>query len=71
MESLRDQFWGPLLFLLYINDLHSNIQDATLAPFADDINIIIMDKSIDAVQVWLKRVMKQFKTWFSNNCLYQ
>jgi hypothetical protein len=58
---------GPLLFLSYINDLPLNIQDAKLVLFADDINILIIDKNIDAIQERINRVMKQFETWFSNN----
>ena len=37
--------------------------------FADDINILIIDKNIDAVQARLNRVIKQFENWFSNNNL--
>ena len=35
--------------------------------FADDINILIIDKNIGAVQARSNRVIKQFETWFSNN----
>jgi fructose-specific phosphotransferase system component IIB len=55
--------------MLYVNDLPLNIQDAKLVLFAADINILIIDKNIDAIQVRLNRVMKQFETWFSNNSL--
>ena len=37
--------------------------------FADDINILIIDKNIDTKQERLNRAMKQFETWFSNNSL--
>ena len=57
------------MFLSYKNDLPLNIQDAKLVLFADDINILIIDKNIDAIQERLNRVMKQFETWFSNNSL--
>jgi hypothetical protein len=50
------------LFLLYINDLPLNIQDEKLALFVDDINIVIIDKNIDAMQESLNRVMTQFET---------
>ena len=60
---------GPLLYLLYINDLPLIIQNAKLALFAYYINILIIDKNIDAVQAMLNRVIKLFETWFSNNSL--
>jgi sarcosine oxidase/L-pipecolate oxidase len=35
---------GPLLFLLYVNDLPVNIQGAKLVSFADDINLLVTEK---------------------------
>jgi hypothetical protein len=61
-------FW-PDLFLLCINYLPLNIQDAKLVFFADDINILIIDKNIDAVQAGLNRVIQHFETCLSNNSL--
>jgi hypothetical protein len=55
---------GHFSFLFSVNDLPLNIQDAN---FADDINIFIIDKNIDAVQARLNRVIKQFENLFSNN----
>jgi len=58
----------PHLFLIYIyiyiNDLPLNIQDAKLVSFADEINILIIDKNIYAIQERLNGVLKQFETWF-------
>jgi hypothetical protein len=34
---------GPLLFLVYINDLPMNIQDTKLVIYADDTNILVTD----------------------------
>jgi len=36
---------------------------------ADDINILIVDKNIDAVQARLNRAIKQFETLSSSNSL--
>jgi hypothetical protein len=41
---------GPLLFLLYLNDLPLNIHGANLVMFADEINVLIMDRDICALQ---------------------
>ena len=36
---------GPLLFLIYINDLPLNIQGARLILYADDTNVLVGDKN--------------------------
>ena len=36
---------GPLLFLLYINDLHRAIKSSTVFHFADDTNLLLIGKS--------------------------
>jgi hypothetical protein len=41
---------GPLLFLLYINDLYLNIHGTNLVISADDINVIITDTDVGALQ---------------------
>ena len=41
---------GPLLFLLYINDLPLNIHVAYLVMFADDINVLITDTNVGVLQ---------------------
>jgi len=45
-----------------MNDLPLNIQYAKLVLFVDDINILTIHKSSDAVQGRLNRVIKQFET---------
>jgi hypothetical protein len=57
----------PNLFLLCINDLPLNIMDGKLVFFADDINILIINKTINAMQGRINTIMKQFGTWISND----
>jgi len=58
---------GPLLFLLYINDLSLNIHGANLVMFADDINVLIIDSDIGSLQNKIDRVMAELETWFNRN----
>jgi tetrahydromethanopterin S-methyltransferase subunit G len=55
---LQGSVVGSLLFLLHINDLPLNIQDEKLGLLADDINTLITDKNIDAVQERLNKANK-------------
>ena len=37
---------GPLLFLVYINDLHTAIKYSLVHHFADDANLLLKNKSL-------------------------
>ena len=37
---------GPLLFLLYVNDIASSMTDDNLILFADDTSILLHDKNL-------------------------
>jgi hypothetical protein len=60
---------GSLLFLVYINDLPLNIQEAKLVLYADDKNILVTGNDEKALQAKLSSVMKQLEAWFLNNDL--
>ena len=60
---------GPLLFLLYINDLHLNIHGANLVMFADNINVLITDIDVGAFQNKVHRVIIELECWFQKNDL--
>jgi len=60
---------GPVLFLLYINDLPINIQRGRTTLFADDINIQIEATNITLLNDIIKEVMQQVSSWFRLNKL--
>jgi len=60
---------GPLLFLLYINDLPVNIHDANLVMFANDINVFISDSDERLLQTKIDQIVAELGTWFNRNDL--
>ena len=42
----QDSVFGPLLFLLYINDLNKSIKNSRAYHFADDTNILLSNESL-------------------------
>ena len=60
---------GPLLFLLYINDIQYAIQDAKMRLFADDTSLLTFDKNIDNLMKKSQQNMLQIQNWFIVNKL--
>jgi hypothetical protein len=58
---------GPLLFLLYINDLPVNVHDAKLVMFANDISVLISDSDTRELQIKIDRVVTELETWLNRN----
>jgi hypothetical protein len=53
---------GLLLFLLYINYLPQHISNAEVVLFADDTNILVLDKNINTLQEKINKVMIQLES---------
>ena len=60
---------GPLLFLIYINDLPLHFQGVNFVLYADETNILIVEKEEEAFQHKVTKVMWQLDSWFEKNDL--
>lgn len=58
---------GPLLFLIYINDLPFLINNTEL--FADDTSLTIKDTSVSKLRDKAGEIVTELNEWFSNNKL--
>ena len=58
---------GPLLFLLYINDLHNALNYSDVYLFADDTHILHINKSLDSLNKKLNIDLKLLCNWLNAN----
>ena len=58
---------GPLLFLIYINDLHKAIKFSKVHHFADDTNLLVVGKNLEDIQKLINRDLKFLCTWLRAN----
>lgn len=60
---------GPLIFLLYVNDLPQHITGGKTFIYADDTSIITSGKCAEEVQHKIINIIKQFSEWCAKNQL--
>src|ERR1043165_7834651 len=60
---------GPLLFLIYINDISVAVPDENLKLFADDTNLFISGPTWPNVETRANACLKKMEMWFIANKL--
>ena len=58
---------GPLLFLIYINDLNQAIKFRREHHFADDTNLLLVDNSLNKINKHINHDLKLLTTWLRAN----
>ena len=65
----RGSVLGPLLFILFINDLHLAVQYSSAHQFADDTNLLLVEKSLKKLSKKVNRDLKLIVKWVRANKL--
>ena len=58
---------GPLLFLIYINDLNNAIEHSAVFHFADDTNLLYIDSSLKKINKYINHDLKNLCQWLRAN----
>ena len=58
---------GPLLFLIYINDLHNAIKHGVTHHFADDTNLFLCEATLKKMQIKVNIDLKLLCSWLKAN----
>ena len=60
---------GPLLFIIYVNDLHFSLRHSHVNMYADDTNLSLSSKSIPLINECVNEDLGYLKSWLNANKL--
>nr|CAI5866876.1 unnamed protein product [Callosobruchus analis] len=60
---------GPILFLIYINDLSQSVDVASLFIYADDVSGIVIDKKVGSISQKSTKLVNDVADWCDDNLL--
>ena len=60
---------GPLLFIIYINDMHNTLNNSTVYHFADDTNLLCSSKTQANIHKIANRELNNLYEWLCVNRL--
>ena len=60
---------GPLLFLVYVNDMNLAVKSSVIHHFADDTNLLYSDKSLKKIKTSVEKDLANLYDWLSANRL--
>ena len=60
---------GPLLFLLYVNDIHCSSDKLAFYLFADDTNLLYADKNLRTLELVVNFELHKVYEWLTANKL--
>ena len=58
---------GPLLFVLFFNDIVECLNYSKIVKYADNTVIFCSDKNIHSIEKWLNSDLENLSTWFDEN----
>ena len=58
---------GPLLFLIYINDIHNSSAKSSFFLFADDTNLLYADANLKSLEKTANRELLKVCYWLNAN----